>query len=96
VIANPEKKDPIGSDWILTASAEVSVPLDSEYLSWLFFLDTGMIDTGGPRASIGTGIQISIPQWFGPVPMRLEVAAPFLKDGDDKTRIFSISMGALF
>lgn len=95
-IENPEKKDPIGSDWILTASAEVSVPLDSEYLSWLFFLDTGVIDTGGVRASIGTGIQISIPQWFGPVPMRLEVAAPFMKDGDDDTRVFSISMGALF
>jgi outer membrane protein insertion porin family len=95
-IVNPEKKDPIGSEWILTASAEVMVPLDSEYLSWLFFLDTGMIDSGGPRASIGTGIQISIPQWFGPVPMRLELAAPFLKEGDDDTRVFSISMGALF
>lgn len=95
-IANPEKKDPIGSDWILTASAEVAVPLDSEYLSWLFFVDTGLIDTGGPRAAIGTGIQITIPQWFGPVPMRLELAAPFLKDGDDETRVFSFSMGALF
>jgi outer membrane protein insertion porin family len=91
-----EKKYPIGSEWILTGSAEVMVPLDSEYLSWLFFLDTGMIDTGGPRASIGTGIQISIPQWFGPVPMRLELGVPFLKEGDDETRIFSISMGALF
>ncbi len=95
-IANPDKKDPIGSDWILTGSAEVAVPLDSEYLSWLFFVDTGIIDTGGPRASIGTGIQISIPQWFGPVPMRLEFAAPFLKDDDDDTRVFSFSMGALF
>ncbi len=95
-IANPEKKDPIGSDWIVTAGSELVVPLDSEFLSWLFFVDSGIIDTGGVRASVGTGIQILIPQWFGPVPMRLELAAPFMKDGDDETRAFSFSMGALF
>lgn len=90
------KRDPIGSDWIVTANAEVAVPLTSEALSWLFFVDTGVIDTGGPRASIGTGIQILIPQWFGPVPMRFEIAAPIAKDEADETRVFSFSVGALF
>jgi outer membrane protein assembly factor BamA len=55
-----------------------------------------MIETGGIRAAAGIGIQIMIPQWFGPVPMRFELAAPFLKSGDDDTQVFSFSVGALF
>jgi outer membrane protein assembly factor BamA len=62
----------------------------------LFFVDSALIETGGIRASGGIGIQIMIPQWFGPVPMRFELAAPFLKDDDDDTQIFSFSVGALF
>ena len=92
----PEKKDPIGSDWILLANAEVSVPMVGDTLSWLLFVDSGVIDSGGYRASIGTGIQLMIPQWFGPVPMRFELAVPFMKDGDDETQVFSFSVGRLF
>jgi outer membrane protein insertion porin family len=95
-VVNPEHKDPVGSDWIMVANAEVAVPLTTEALSWLLFIDTGVIDTGGVRASVGTGLQIMIPQWFGPVPMRFELATPFMKDGDDETQIFSFSVGALF
>ncbi|RKY06429.1 MAG: hypothetical protein DRP56_07420, partial [Planctomycetota bacterium] len=43
-----------------------------------------------------TGIQILIPQFFGPVPMRFELAAPFMKEEEDETQAFSFSMGALF
>jgi len=95
-IINPERKDPIGSDWIVIGNAEVAVPLTEEVISLLFFVDAGTIDSGGVRASIGTGLQILIPQWFGPVPMRFELAAPFMKDDEDETRAFSFSVGALF
>ena len=95
-VVNPERKDPIGSDWVLLGNAEVAVPLTEEVISLLFFVDVGTIDTGGVRASIGTGLQILIPQWFGPVPMRFELAAPFMKDDEDETRVFSFSVGALF
>ncbi|MCE5340936.1 MAG: BamA/TamA family outer membrane protein [Planctomycetaceae bacterium] len=88
--------DPIGSQWIVTASSELQVPMYSDNLAGLLFVDTGMIETGGIRASVGIGVQIMIPQWFGPVPMRFELAAPFMKDGDDDTQIFSFSAGALF
>ena len=91
-----KKKDPIGSDWIAIANAEVTVPLGSETFSALFFVDSGMVDDGGVRAAAGTGIQILIPQWFGPVPMRFEIATPFMKDGDDETQVFSFSVGRLF
>jgi len=88
--------DPIGSDWIVNGSAEVAVPLGSEIFSWLFFTDAALIEEGCPRTSIGTGIQIQIPQWFGPVPMRFEVASPITKESEDETQVFSFSVGALF
>jgi len=91
-----ERKDPIGSDWIFLANTEVTVPLTSQDFAALFFVDSGVIDTGGYRAAAGIGIQIMIPQWFGPVPMRFELATPFMKDNDDQTRTFSFSVGALF
>lgn len=90
------KKDPIGSDWIMLANAEVAIPLGNETFSILFFSDNGLIDSGGLRSSVGTGIQILIPQWFGPVPMRFELATPIMKDDLDDTQIFSFSVGALF
>jgi len=58
-------------------------------------VDSGLIDSGGYRAAVGTGIQILIPQWFGPVPMRFEIAAPFMKDSEDDTQVFSFSVGGL-
>jgi len=91
-----ERDDPIGSDWIFLANAEVTVPLVSDSLSALFFVDSGTIDSGSYRASVGTGIQILIPQWFGPVPMRFELGLPILKDDDDDRRVFSFSVGRLF
>ena len=89
-------KDPIGSDWIFLANAEITVPLVEESLSALFFVDSGTIDSGGYRAAVGTGIQIMIPQWFGPVPMRFELGVPIMKNDEDDTRVFSFSIGRLF
>jgi len=89
-------KDPIGSDWIFLASAEVTVPLVSNNFAALFFVDSGAIDSGDYRAAVGTGIQILIPRWFGPVPMRLEIATPLMRDDDDDTQVFSFSVGRLF
>ena len=91
-----EKKDPIGSDWVVLGNVEVAVPLTTNVFSALFFVDAGAIDSGGIRASIGTGIQIMLPQWFGPVPMRFEIATPIAKDDEDETQVFSFSIGALF
>ncbi|MHC4284181.1 MAG: BamA/OMP85 family outer membrane protein [Planctomycetota bacterium] len=91
-----EREDPIGSDWIFLANAEVTVPLTGENFAALFFIDSGTIDTGGYRAAVGTGIQIMIPQWFGPVPMRFELGVPIMKDDNDDTQTFSFSAGKMF
>lgn len=95
-VLNPTYKDPIGSDWIFLAGSEITVPLIGQNIEALFFLDSGTVDTGKYRASVGTGIQIMIPQLLGPVPMRFELATPFMKDDEDETRIFSFNMGRLF
>jgi len=90
-VAHPKRKDPIGSDWIFLAGAEVVVPLVGENFGGLFFIDSGTVETGKYRLSIGTGIQILIPQIFGNIPMRFEIAYPLLKDEDDETQFFSFS-----
>jgi outer membrane protein insertion porin family len=91
-----EKKDPIGSDWILLAGSEVAFPLASDTFQGLLFVDSGTIDSGDYRVAVGTGLQILIPQWFGPVPMRFEFAMPVMKSTDDNTQVFSFSVGRLF
>lgn len=91
-----DKDDPIGSDWVFLANAELAIPLSSDTFSWLVFIDSGTIDSGTYRASVGTGLQILLPQWFGPVPMRFEVAAPISKSDEDETQVFSFSVGRLF
>jgi len=95
-VISPERKDPIGSNWIFLANAEVTVPLVGDNFAVLFFVDSGAIDSGNYRAAVGTGIQILIPQWFGPVPMRFEITAPVMKDDEDETQAFSFSIGRLF
>ena len=89
-------KDPVGSDWIFLANVEVTVPLVGEEFAALFFVDSGAIDSGNYRVAVGTGIQILIPRWFGHVPMRLEIAAPLMRDDADDMRVFSFSVGRLF
>ncbi|MHC4258876.1 MAG: BamA/OMP85 family outer membrane protein [Planctomycetota bacterium] len=95
-VANPQRKDPIGSDWIFLASSEVSVPLVGEEFAALFFVDTGAIDSGNYRAAVGAGVRIQIPRWFGPVPMEFALALPVMKDDEDDTEVFSFSVGRLF
>ena len=96
-VANPVRKDPIGSDWIFLANSELIVPLIGENISALFFVDSGTVDTGRYRFSIGTGIEIVIPQLLGTrVPMRFEIATPLRKDDSDETQTFSFYMGRLY
>jgi len=96
-VTNPVRKDPIGSDWIFLANSEITVPLIGENVGALFFVDSGTIDTGRYRASIGAGIEISIPQLLGTrIPMRFEFATPFMKDEEDERQVFSFYMGRLY
>jgi len=91
-----DRHDPIGSEWMVLANTEVTVPIFNENFALMLFVDSGMVEEGGYRVAVGTGIQIMLPQWFGPVPMRFAIATPVMKDDDDDTQIFSFSVGRLF
>lgn len=95
-VASPRRKDPVGSDWIFLAGAEITLPIVSENFAALFFADSGTIDSGSYRLSIGTGLQIMVPQIFGDVPMRFEIATPLFKDREDERQIFSFSAAGMF
>ena len=96
-VPNPVLNDPIGSDWVFLANSEIITPLIGENISALFFVDSGTVDTGRYRVSIGAGIEIVIPQLLGTrVPMRFEIATPLRKDDDDETQVFSFYMGRLY
>jgi outer membrane protein insertion porin family len=92
----PTRQDPIGSDWIFLAKSELIVPLIGQNFNGLFFLDSGTVDSGSYRVSIGAGIEIKIPQIFGNMPMRFELGFPLLKSEGDQTQVFSFSGGGLF
>jgi outer membrane protein insertion porin family len=95
-VIDPQKKDPIGSDWVFLAGTELTVPLVGQNFNALFFLDSGTVDTGSYRMSIGAGVEIKVPQIFGNVPMRFELGFPLLKSEGDETQVFSFSGGGLF
>lgn len=95
-VPNPVRKDPVGSDWVFLAAAEITVPLVGENFGLLLFSDSGTIDTGSYRLSIGTGLEIKVPQVFGNMPIRFEIATPLLKDDEDETQVFSFSGGGMF
>jgi outer membrane protein insertion porin family len=95
-VVNPVYRDPIGSDWIFLANAEVTIPMISENFAAVFFVDSGTIDSGSYRLSGGGGIQIMVPQFFGNMPMRFELGVPLLRDEQDETQIFSFSAAGMF
>ncbi|MEN6426232.1 MAG: POTRA domain-containing protein [Phycisphaerales bacterium] len=94
--AYAQRKDPVGSDWVFLAGAEITIPLVGENFGLLLFTDSGTVDTGSYRLSIGMGIEIKVPQVFGNMPIRFEIATPLLRDDEDETQIFSFSGGGMF
>jgi len=90
------ESDPIGGDFLLTASAEYSFPIAGDKLRGAFFTDMGTVEDDfgvtAWRASVGLGIRMVV-DIFGPVPIELDFASPISKDGDDDTRIFSFFIG---
>ena len=91
--------DPIGGDFLVLAKAEYSFPLVGDNLRGVLFTDMGTVEDGFElttwRASVGVGIRLQI-DFFGPVPLEFDLAAPILRDGDDEEQIFSFFIGATF
>ncbi len=91
--------DPIGGEFLLTASAEYSFPLAGELLRGVVFTDMGTVEEKleltSWRVSVGFGVRLTI-ELFGPVPIEIDIAAPLIRDADDEERIFSFFIGGTF
>ena len=85
----------VGGDFLLLLGAEYSYPLFGENLRGHVFLDTGTAGAGTYRASIGTGIRLTI-NIFGPVPLEFNIAVPMSAGSDDGTQVFSFLIGRIF
>lgn len=89
----------VGGDFMLLTGGEYVVPIYEKIISGVGFVDMGTverditIDTW--RTSVGVGIRLALP-FFGTVPMEFDLAAPVMKNDEDKTRIFSFYVGLPF
>ena len=88
--------DPVGGDFLATASAEVNFPIMGESLRGVVFADVGTVeedfDLGTIRASVGPGIRLVLP-FLGQAPIAVDFGIPILKDGEDETQVISFSFG---
>ena len=92
-------KDAVGGDMMLFAGAEYTFPLLADQLRGVVFLDSGTVEEDFGiqtyRVSAGFGVRWTIP-FLGSVPMSFDFGFPLVKDEDDRTQLFSFSLGATF
>lgn len=88
--------DPVGGDFLLLASAEVSFPLYAESLRGVVFVDAGTVESNVEintmRVAAGGGIRMVIP-FLGQVPIAVDFAWPLVEDEKDETQMISFSLG---
>lgn len=102
-VSPAEKGRLVGGDSLLTGTVEYSVPVTKDdRLRFLTFCDAGTVgqhvgdvvsSLSEPRASLGIGIRWQAP-FLGPATIEVDLAAPILKQSQDKTQIISFSLGA--
>jgi outer membrane protein insertion porin family len=89
-------EDPVGGDFSLTGSLEVSFPLAGDTLRGVIFADAGTVEPDFEihkvRTSIGAGFRLIVPI-LGPAPIAVDFAYPLTKDDQDDTQIISFSFG---
>jgi outer membrane protein insertion porin family len=91
--------NPIGGEFLVTTSFEYSYPLVGDVMRGVVFTDMGTVEEEFGlttwRASVGVGVRLTV-QFFGPVPIEIDFAAPVLRDPDDEERVFSFFIGGSF
>lgn len=88
--------DPIGGNFSLTGTAELSFPLVSDALRGVLFADAGTVESdaqfGTIRTSVGFGVRLTLP-FLGQLPIALDFGFPITKSDKDQTQLFSFSLG---
>jgi outer membrane protein insertion porin family len=88
--------DPVGGNFVLMGSAELSFPLYGDNFRGVVFTDLGTVEPDirihTIRESVGAGLRVVIPI-LSPVPLAFDVAFPVLKGPQDNSEIFSFGVG---
>jgi outer membrane protein assembly factor BamA len=88
--------DPVGGDFSVVGTVELSFPLVGDTFRGVVFSDVGDVErnfeVGTIRSSVGTGIRLFLPI-LGQAPIALDFAYPITKDSQDQVRIISFSFG---
>jgi outer membrane protein assembly factor BamA len=84
---------------MILTGAEYSFPLYGKSLRGVVFTDMGTVEEDFEltswRASVGAGVRLII-QFFGPIPLEFNLAAPVASDGEDDEQIFSFAFRTAF
>ena len=75
---------------------ELTHPLFEETLYGKLFCDTGFLEEGPYRITVGFGIELLVPQLFQMVPMHFDFGFPVKLDDKDEEEVFSFSFGLNF
>jgi outer membrane protein insertion porin family len=90
-------EDPVGGDFALTGTAEVSFPVIGDTLRGVVFTDAGTVEReleiGTIRSSIGAGFRLILPILGNQMPLAVDFAYPMTKTREDDTQIISFSFG---
>ena len=90
--------DPIGGNFMVTGSVELSFPLAGDVLRGVVFTDAGTVEEdvriSTVRSSIGAGIRLVLP-FLGNAPVALDFAYPINKDDRDDVQYISFSFGVV-
>jgi len=86
-------KDPIGSDYLILVGTEMTHPLFEETIYGKLFCDSGIVEDGPYRVSVGFGLELVIPQLFQMIPMEFDFGFPIIFDDLDEKQAFSFSFG---
>jgi len=90
------RDDPIGSDYLILAGTELTHPLYEEVVYGKLFCDSGIVDEGPYRVTVGFGLELVIPQLFQMIPMHFDFGFPVMSDDKDDEEVFSFSFGMTF
>jgi outer membrane protein insertion porin family len=88
------ERNNVGGNSLILVGTEYSFPVFEDNLRGLVFVDSGTVEMGPWRASIGVGIRLTL-SLFGPLPIELAVGFPFAKDDEDEEQVFSFIIGNL-
>jgi outer membrane protein insertion porin family len=90
-------EDPVGGDFAITGTAEVSFPVIGDTLRGVVFSDAGTVErsfeVGTIRSSVGAGFRLILPILGNQMPLAVDFAFPMTKTREDDTQVISFSFG---